>query len=324
MMTLSDLTNTKSIGICTHNDISNEMPIVLALGMFDGIHQGHRQILAKTVELAARHNAAPTMMTFSDHPLAFIKGKTVPPLLTTTREKAMLAADCGITQLLLTAFDEETAQTTADSFIENYILSLPVKAVVCGYNYTFGKDKKGNGEYLRQKLLPHGVEVVIFDNYTIEDKSVSSTLIRSLISSGDVAAANKYLGYEYIVGSTVSHGFNRGTKLGFPTANLIPDESKCIPSDGVYATIAYVEGKSYPSVTNIGKNPTYDNPTRTLETFLFDFSENIYDQYVTVVFVKKIRDEIRFSSTKDLSERIKADAATARQIVKDYVNEKHI
>lgn len=323
MITISNLTNTKSIGICTHNDISNEMPIVLALGMFDGIHQGHRQILAKTVELAALYNAAPTMMTFSDHPLAFVEGKTTPPLLTTTREKAMLAADCGITQLLLTAFDEEMAQTTADSFIENYILSLPVKAVVCGYNYTFGKDRMGNGEYLRQKLLPHKVETIIFDKFTLEGNDVSSTFIRSLISDGDVNTAKRYLGYEYTVGSTVSHGFNRGTKLGFPTANLIPDENKCLPSDGVYATIAYVNGKSYPAVTNIGKNPTYGNTIRTLESFLLDFSEDIYDQYVTVAFVEKIRGEIKFSSVNELSDRIKADAMFAEQIIKDYVHEKH-
>ena len=323
MITIYNLTNTKSIGICTHNDISNEMPIVLALGMFDGIHQGHRQILAKTVELASLYGAAPTMMTFSDHPLTFIKGKTIPPLLTTTREKAMLAADCGITQLLLTAFDEEMAQTTADSFIENYILSLPVKAVVCGYNYTFGKDRMGNGEYLRQKLLPHKVETVIFDKITLEGNDVSSTFIRSLISDGDVNTAKRYLGYEYIVGSTISHGFNRGTKLGFPTANLIPDENKCIPSDGVYATIAYVNGKSYPAVTNIGKNPTYGNTIRTLESFLLDFSEDIYDQYVTVAFVEKIRGEIKFSSVNELSDRIKADAMFAEQIIKDYVHEKH-
>ena len=323
MITLSNLTNTKSIGVCTHNDVSNEMPIVLALGMFDGIHQGHRQILAKTVELASLYNAAPTMMTFSDHPLAFVAGKTTPPLLTTIREKAMLAANCGITQLLLTAFDEEMAQTTADSFIENYILSLPVKAVVCGYNYTFGKNRVGNGEYLKEKLLPHKVDVHIFDKFTLEGNNISSTFIRNLISNGDITTANKYLGYEYAVGSTVSHGYNRGTKLGFPTANLIPDESKCLPSDGVYATITYVNGKSYPSVTNIGKNPTYGNTTRTLETFLIDFSDDIYDQYVSVAFVKKIRDEIKFSSANELSERIKADALTAEQIIKEYVHEKH-
>lgn len=318
MMTLTNVRQNKTIGICSLGDLSNEMPVVLALGMFDGVHRGHRKLLDKTVETAREKCASPTVMTFSEHPNLFIPGKKVPELLTTTREKAMLACDCGIKQILLVSFDEDFRELSPSEFIEKYILSLNVCAVVCGYNYRFGKNASGTVEFLTEYLQKRGVNVFAESKFLLDNVTVSSTLIREKISQGNIKYANELLGYEYMIGSQISHGFKRGTEiLGFPTANIVPQKGKCLPQNGVYATFTYVDGKKYASVTNIGTNPTYNNTNKTVETNIFDFNGDLYGKYVVVSFADKIRDEIKFDNSEDLSTQIKKDADTAKILLKE-------
>lgn len=317
MITLTNVRQDKNIGICSLEDLSDAMPIVLALGTFDGVHQGHRRLLNKAVEIAQLKDASPTIMTFSEHPNLFIPGKTVPELLTTTREKAMLACDCGIKQILLVSFDEEFRELSPSDFIDSYILSLNVCAVVCGYNYRFGKKALGSVEFLTEYLNKHNVDVFVENRLSVDGITVSSTLIRDTVSHGNIRYANELLGYNYIVGSKISHGFKRGTGLGFPTANIVPQKDKCLPQNGVYATYTYVDGKKYSSVTNIGLNPTYNNANKTIETNIFDFEGDLYGKYVVVSFVEKIRNEIKFAGSDDLILQIKKDVDTARNILKD-------
>lgn len=317
MIVLTNVKQDKNIGICSVDDLSDEMPIVLALGTFDGVHRGHRRLLNKTVEIAKLKGASPTVMTFSEHPNLFIPGKTVPELLTTTREKAMLACDCGIKQILLVSFDEDFRDLSPSEFIDSYILSLNVCAVVCGYNYRFGKNAEGTVEFLDEYLRKHNVDVFVEDKLTVGDITVSSTLIRNTLLHGSIQYANELLGYDYIVGSKISHGFKRGTGLGFPTANIVPQKDKCLPQNGVYATYTYIDGKKYDSVTNIGINPTYNNANKTVETNIFDFDGDLYNKYVVVSFVEKIRNEIKFACSNDLILQIKKDVDAARSLLKE-------
>ncbi len=312
MMTLTNVRNDKNIGVCAYSDLSEEMPIVLALGMFDGVHIGHQALLTATAQLAQKYAAAPTMMTFSEHPGMFIPGKSAPMLLTTLREKVMLAADFGITQVLPVSFDEEFCSMSPKAFIENYILSANVRAVVCGYNYRFGKDAVGDGEFLKAYLEKRDIEVCITEKRSVDGVAVSSTLIRKLVSEGDIVAANKYLGYRYRMCSNVVSGFHRGTGLGFPTANMIPSEDKCLPSRGVYATAVFIDGREYASVTNIGMNPTFDNKKITAETNIFDFEGDLYGKYLCVEFKRKIRNEIKFSSPDELKAQVEKDIICAK------------
>lgn len=317
MITLTNVRQDNSIGICSYGELSNEMPIVLALGMFDGVHVGHQRLLKRAVELARQRGASPTMMTFSEHPNLFIPGKEAPMLLTTVREKAMLACDNGIKQMLLVSFDEDFCSLSPERFMDDYILSLNVSAVVCGYNYRFGRNAEGDAALLMQYLAKNGIDVFVEDKVSVDGILVNSTLIRNMVLQGDILYANKLLGHSYSLGANVSHGFKRGTGLGFPTANIIPQHDKCLPPNGVYATITTVDGKSYGSVTNIGNNPTYNNEQKTVETYLFDFEGDIYDKYANVSFVDKIRDEIRFDDPLQLSTQIKCDVNTAKNIISE-------
>lgn len=318
MITLTNVRQNKNIGICSHEELSDEMQIVLALGTFDGVHQGHRRLLNKAVEIAQLKGASPTVMTFSEHPNLFIPGKTVPELLTTTREKAMLACDCGIKQILLVSFDEEFRELSPSEFIDSYILSLNVCAVVCGYNYRFGKNASGTVEFLTDYLKKRDVDVFVENRLSIDGVTVSSTLIRETILHGNVRYANKLLGCDYIIGANISHGFKRGTGLGFPTANIVPQKGKCLPPNGVYATCTYIDGKKYASVTNIGTNPTYNNEDKTVETNIFDLDADLYGKYAVVSIADKIRDEIKFESSDTLRLQIKNDVDTAKKLLKRY------
>lgn len=315
MITLTNVKQDKNIGICSYGELSNEMPIVLALGMFDGVHVGHQKLLSKTVELAKQRGASPTMMTFSEHPNLFIQGKAVPELLTTVREKAMLACDQGIKQMLLVSFDEDFCELSPEHFIDDYILSLNVSAVVCGYNYRFGKNASGTAEFLARYLQEKGIDVFVEDKFSVDGVAVNSTLIRDIIRHGDILYANRLLGYDYSFGANVLHGFKRGTGLGFPTANIIPQHDKCLPPNGVYATITTIDGKRFGSVTNVGDNPTYNNKQKTVETYIFGFDGDLYDKYVYVSFIDKIRDEIKFDDPLQLSKQIERDVDTAKGIV---------
>lgn len=313
MISLTNVKQNKKIGICSFDEVSTESPIVLALGMFDGVHVGHRRLLDETVRLAHKYNASPTVMTFVNHPSEIISPRNIPKLLTTVREKAMLASDCGIRQMILLWFDEMFSVLSPTDFIESYIMGLNVKAVVCGYNYCFGKNAAGNAYMLKSELEKYDVETSVIDNTEINGKTVSSTNIRSMVQSGDIENANIFLGAEYQISGNVVHGFERGRKLGFPTANIIPKDEKCLPPNGVYATKTVIDAREYVSVTNIGKNPTFGNENITVETFILDFDDDIYDKYITVKFFEKQRDEMRLNTMEELMRAIENDKRTAAE-----------
>lgn len=320
MIVLTNVKKNKSIGICAPSDLSDTDSIVLALGMFDGVHMGHRLLFQKTVELADELSSTPSMLTFEHHPSNIIESREKTPILSTVREKAQLAADCGIRQMILMSFDEDMRDMEAEDFINTSILSMNVAAVVCGYNYRFGKNAKGDHKLLSDILGKKGITVAVVDECRLNDVTVNSTLIRRIIQSGDVKDAARYLCHPYTIGASVAHGYQRGTKLGFPTANMVPSEEKCLPPNGVYASVTYVDGTGYPSVTNIGTNPTYNNASTTVETNIFDFDCDIYDQYITVCLIEQIRGEKRFSSPEELKKQVDADILTAREISRSYKN----
>ncbi len=311
MINLTNVKQDKSIGICSMSELSSEAPIVLALGMFDGVHMGHKELFKETVRLSEKYNASPTMMTFVNHPFEIVSPKNIPQLLTTSREKAMLAADCGIKQVLLVWFDDQFAELSPEDFISDYILRFNVKAVVCGFNYKFGYKAKGDADHLKKRLEKENIEVSVIDPLKIDDIAISSTNVRSLIEDGQMEEANALLSHPYIISGIVRHGFERGRELGFPTANIQTESNKCLPPDGVYVSKTYVGSKDYVSVTNIGTNPTFGNDMRTIETYIVDFKDDIYGEYITVEIHDRIREEAEFSGEGELREAILSDIEEA-------------
>lgn len=314
MITVLSSDNKKSIGVCSFDEISTADNIVLALGMFDGVHIAHKAIMRKTVQLAQELNASPTVFTFCNHPSEIVSPENVPYLLTTNTERAILSAECGIKQMILTWFDDVFAELSPEEFAEKYIFGLNVSAVVCGYDYRFGRNASGDTQILGELLKKRNIKLEVIDRMMIDGITVGSTYVRRLIDEGNVREASRFLGNDYLIGGQVVHGFERGRTLGFPTANIIPDKKKTLPPKGVWATRTTVDGVKYISVTNIGNNPTFNNEETSVETYLLDFSGDLYDKYIIVEFREKIRSEIRFDDKEGLKAALANDIVKAKAV----------
>ncbi len=312
MMQFESVKNGSKIGVCTIDMAGQSQQYVIALGTFDGVHRGHRALLAKTVELAEKYHACPCVVTFANHPMEVLAPDRELKLLSSLSEKAICFADCGIRQMILLPFDLDMAQLTPEQFINDILLQLPLKAAVCGYNYTFGCNSSGTVDYLTNTLLSKSINTVVIEEQKVHGLTVSSTQIRQLIEGDALETANDLLGGYYMVGGQVVHGKERGRRMGFPTANVAAVEHKLLPPVGVYVGRAFVEGKEYKAVINVGNNPTFDNLETTVEAHLLDFEDNLYDKYLLLEFAKKLRPDIKFQSMEALSQQIHQDTLQAR------------
>lgn len=288
---------------------------VITIGSFDGIHLGHKKLMEITRDSALKLNLPSVVLTFHPHPLKVLHpGKQV-HLITTFEKKAELIKAIGIDYLIYITFTPEFASMMPENFIENVIVKKlnPVRVIV-GHDFGFGIGKSGNIELLDKMGKKLDFELVVVGPVKMDNKIVSSTLIRRLVLSGRVCAVKKYLGRHYSVHGKVVTGSGRGKKLGFPTANIIPQE-ELFPDDGVYATAVKIGNEFHDSVTNVGSNPTFNEETRRIETYIFNFDNDLYAKEIEVFFIARIRPEIKFENTGQLESRIKRDIAAAALIL---------
>lgn len=285
---------------------------VLTIGVFDGVHQGHVRILDRLKTLAKEKNGESVVFTLWPHPrIVLNKDLNTLRLLNTIEEKKFLMSGTNIDHLIIVPFTKKFANLTACEFIEQYLVrKIGVKHLVVGYNHQFGKDRKAGYEFLKECASKYDFDIEKLDAKLVDNDSVSSTKIREFLTSGHLEYANKYLGYEYFITGDVVEGNQIGRKIGFPTANIkVPEPYKQIPRDGVYAVRVKFNGDLYNGMLNIGSRPTV-SPTlmsKNIEVHIFDFNKKIYDQKITVSFVKRIRDEKKFNSLNELSEQLKDD-----------------
>ncbi len=292
---------------------------VLTIGVFDGVHQGHVSILSKLIEIAKRNGGESVVLTLWPHPrIVLNKDIDKLKLLNTIDEKKFLLSKTGIDHLIILPFTKEFSQLTACEFIENYLVKkIGVKHLVVGYNHQFGKDRKAGYEFLKECAAKFNFGIEKLDVKLIENDKVSSTKIREFLTSGYLELANKYLAYEYFISGNVVEGNQIGRKIGFPTANIkIPEPFKQVPRDGVYAVRVRLNGDSYFGMLNIGSRPTIDATLtiKNIEVHIFDFDQKIYNQTVTVSFVKRIRDEKKFNGLEELSEQLIKDKEEIRKL----------
>ncbi|KJR97674.1 MAG: riboflavin biosynthesis protein RibF [Peptococcaceae bacterium BRH_c4a] len=289
--------------------------LVIGLGNFDGVHVGHQRLISGLVEESKKIGGTPAVFTFFPHPMEVLTGKA-PPRLLTHGAKQDTIRQLGVKVLLLVPFTLEFADHSPDVFIENILVrDLDVREVFVGYNYTFGKGGRGNPETLIEGGGRHGFKVCVIPPVAVEGVLVSSTLIRGLLTDGEVAAARKFLGYPPFVQGVVVTGECRGRTLGFPTANLlIEEDGLTVPANGVYAVKVQVDGEHYLGVANIGVKPTFHgfNFKPNLEVHLLDFHADLYGKEIKVFFIRRIREEKVFSSPGELAEQIRADINRAR------------
>lgn len=293
--------------------------VVLAMGFFDGMHLGHRAILHRAAALAKEKGAHPCVMTFSPHPASVLFPEKKLELLGTEEEKERLFEELGMEAAVILSPTPEFLAETREAFVRELAAVPELSGLVCGENFTFGAKAAGTPEFLKTFFAESPVTVSALPLMTSEELDggvISSSAIRALLREGNAARAARLLGRPYALTGDVAHGFSRGAEaLGFPTANLSFGEGRVLPADGVYAARAVIRGRSHAAVTNVGKNPTFGNEKRTVETFILDFDESIYGEPFRVEFIERIREERRFADFEALREQIARDVERAREIL---------
>lgn len=290
-------------------DIKNP---VLTIGVFDGVHQGHLSVLSRLKQIAHDKDGESVVLTLWPHP-RIVLNKDVDSLrlLSNIEEKKYLLSKTEIDHLIILPFTKEFSDLTACEFIEDYLVKkIGVKHLVVGYNHQFGKDRKAGFEFLNECALKYGFSIEKLVAKSVNNDNVSSTKIREFLNEGNLQKANHYLGYNYFISGNVVEGNQIGRKIGFPTANIkIPEPYKQVPKDGVYAVEVNLNGDAYFGMLNIGTRPTIDLNIRTknIEVHIFDFNQKIYNQTVTVSFIKRIRDEKKFNGLEELTKQLGKD-----------------
>ena len=304
-------------------EINAMEPTALALGNFDGVHLGHQALIGAMVEKAHEKGIKAAVFTFSNHPRNLLPGRT--PVLNITMEgqKSQIIESLGVDYLFNIEFTEEIMTMEPESFIRELLVGrLNAKDVFCGFNYNYGFKAKGNTQLLKKMGAELGFDVWEMPPFYIEDDVVSSSLIRTLIASGQVEKCETYLGRNYAIDGEVVVGNRLGRKLGFPTSNLVISPNMVTPPNGVYVTYCTYNGHRYPSVTNVGHKPTIGEYEKNVETHIFNFDKELYGKHISVEFLEKTRDEVKFDNIEELSEQILRDCRDARKYHEKLLNNK--
>lgn len=305
--------------IIGESDLCKDRPYAAAVGVFDGMHLGHRFLLGKVKAVADEASFGAMAVTFANHPLEVLRPDSRPLLLTTLDERLKLIDAAGMDCCAVLNFTPEMAAMSARDFMDCYLVGkFNVKTLVVGYDHSFGHDDDTSFEHYHAVGESVGIHVVHAGKcFAPSGAEVSSTAIRHALLNGNMSAANDMLGRMYSVEGVVVHGHRLGTRMGVPTANLsVGDERKLVPAKGVYAAVAHVKGVSRLAVVNIGTRPTVNNGTDiTIEAQILDFNADIYGEKMSLEFAERLRDERRFPSVAELKVQIGHDAERAREIM---------
>lgn len=307
------------------------------VGFFDGVHKGHRYVVEQLRRQADARRLLTMVITFDRHPRQVVHSDWQPLLLTTLDEKIQLLTTTGVDMLVVLHFDQQMASLTARDFMQQVLKDkLGVRLLLTGYDNRFGHREKDSFEgfddyvcYGREMgidvVCGEGLQTSVFRSQAsglrLQTSDfgpyISSSLIRRLIREGHVAEAAQCLGRPYCLGGVVVHGFQEGRKMGFPTANMLAEDGRLLPKDGVYVVnvIFHSSSSTFYGLTNIGMRPTFDGHQRTIETHILDFEGDIYGQSIGIEFVARLRDEKHFGSTEELAQQMACDAETARLMI---------
>jgi riboflavin kinase/FMN adenylyltransferase len=294
-------------------DFSSDKKTILTLGTFDGVHKGHQKILKKITQGTKNGKYESLVLTFFPHPRMVLQENSDIKLLNTIEEKIYLLEAIGIENLVIHPFDEIFSQLTAEDFVRTVLVDqFNIHKIIIGHDHRFGKNRTANIDDLIGFGEKYGFEVEQISVQEINDISVSSTKVRKSLLEGDMALANKYLGYNYFLSGTVVKGKQLGRTIGFPTANIkIEEDYKLIPHNGVYVVRSVINEKTVFGMMNIGFNPTVSGEKLTIEIHFLDFDTNLYDQKITVSILKYLRPEQKFDSLDLLTQQLEKDKNTA-------------
>ncbi len=288
---------------------------VLTIGVFDGVHLGHKALLAEIKAQAKQLDALSCVVTFRYHPDELLSPNKSLPYLTSLNRRVKLLKAEGIDLVVTVTFNRELISLEADEFVALLKKHLKMRGLVVGPDFALGKGRKGNIEYLRQSGQNMNFTVTIVPPVEVNHEVVSSTAIRNALAAGNMKRVADLAGHYFSFTGKVIEGEKRGRRLGFPTANLDVHPRQALPPFGIYATLAHIGGKTYQSVTSIGIRPTFTEGRRTIEVYILDFEKDIYNKELKVDFIAKLRDEQKFSSVDELVRQINEDVKQGRTIL---------
>ncbi|MFP5518862.1 MAG: bifunctional riboflavin kinase/FAD synthetase [Bdellovibrionia bacterium] len=286
---------------------------VLTIGNYDGVHLGHQELLKCLVNEAAFFKVPSVVITFNPHPVKVLYPQRKTERLFDFQDQQEQMEKLGVDFCIIQKFSKEFSQLSAEDFFKDYLIKyLRPKTIVVGHDFSFGSQRTGNLDFLERHCSENGIKLIIIPPFKLRGAPVSSSRIRQALKAGELSEVKACLGRDFYLRGTVEKGFQRGRTIGVPTANITPD-IEFVPRLGVYFTLAWIQGVAKPSITNIGMNPTVSDTTNLkIETHIFDFSEQIYDQPIAVSLLKFWRDERKFSGIEELKQQIQLDLIEAR------------
>ena len=304
----------------THSDLNTFVPskkTVVTIGTFDGVHVGHRQIISRLIATAKAEDMEAVVLTFFPHPRMVLQQDADIKLINSIEERSDLLESLGLDHLIIHPFTKDFSRMNAEVFVEDILVKqLQAKKVIIGYDHRFGRSRSADISDLRNYGSQLGFTVEEISKQELDDVAISSTKIRKALVQGAIERANGYLGHPFMLSGTVVEGKKLGRTLGYPTANLeVTTPYKLIPAKGVYVSTAIINKKQVYGMTNIGTNPTVGNSGLTIETYFFNFHEDLYGSPLQIQLLKRIRDEQRFASLDQLVQAMKTDAVFTQNYI---------
>lgn len=296
-------------------ELSPTKDMLLTIGVFDGVHLGHKYLISQLKELAQQRNLLSGVVTFRQHPQAVLLPQTKLPFLTDLSQRINLLKNEGVEAVIPVSFTRELAQLSVRQFVSLLKEYLGMQGLVIGYDFALGRDREGNSDTLRALGQHMSFTVTMMPPVIINGEVVSSTAIRNALANGDMKRVQKLSGYFFRLHGRVVTGAGRGLELGFPTANLAVNLGQALPADGVYVTWAYINDKAYPSMTNIGRCPTFGDSERGVEVYVLDYHGDLYEHEMKIDIIERFRDEKKFDSAEELKRQIAEDVKQGRAIL---------
>jgi riboflavin kinase/FMN adenylyltransferase len=302
--------------IYTPKDFPLPFETVITIGSFDGIHLAHKALFEETKKLANLLNVKPIVVSFDPHPRTVLFPESNLKLLTTLEEKLYLLSLLEIENLVLIPFTKTLSELSHDLFVQEYIVDkIKAKGIIVGFNFRFGKFRKGDVDYLNKVAKKYNFIVKAIPPVMLNGVIISSSAIRNLIEKGNIESANELLGRPYLIMGKVIKGKGRGKEIGYPTANLEVSPLKLLPPSGVYAVWVLLNGEKLKGALNIGKRPTFGEKEISIEVHIFNFNKNIYGKTLKIEIIKRIRDEKKFPSIENLKIQIEKDCKLIDEIL---------
>ena len=296
--------------------LSPEKDMLLTIGVFDGVHLGHKYLISQLKELARQQDALSGVITFRQHPQEVLSPQTKLPFLTDLDQRTNLLQNEGVEAIITLSFTPELARLSPGQFLGLLKKYLRMRGLVIGPDFALGQSREGNTDTLRRLGQEMGLSVTVVPPMIIDGEVISSTAIRKALAEGDMKRVRNLFGRPFSLHGRVIAGARRGVELGFPTANLDIDPGQALPTEGVYVSRAHIDDQAHPAMTNIGKRPTFGGSQRVVEVYLLDYHSNLYGQELAIDIIERLREEKRFDTPEQLKKQIAKDVKQGTAILK--------